>query len=154
MIKGIGFLFLVVFIVSSCKTKAQIDKRKELINKFIVAVQKSDTATLYEIIDTSSYFNLQDKEGFLFLVNYANDRFKVCGINIADSSIKAREVPVNSTEYIVPFCRGKNGEILYDSFDLLFTFTDYDNDEIIDYIDVKKYRLNVAPTKPPQQIEN
>ncbi len=64
MIKGIALLFSVVLIEYSCKSKAQTDKRKELINKFISAVQKYDTTKLYEIIDTSSYFNVQDKEGF------------------------------------------------------------------------------------------
>jgi hypothetical protein len=148
MIKGITLLFSVVFIVNSCKTKKQTSKRTELINKFISAVQNYDTAKLYKIVDTSSYFNVQDKEGFLYLVGYVNSRLKVCSANVIDSNIKIKEVPVHSKEYIVPFCRGKNGEIVYDSFDLLFTFTDYDNDEMIHYIDVVKYRHNVTPTSP------
>jgi hypothetical protein len=152
MIRVIVFLFSIILITSSCSTKNKIDKRKELISKFISSAAEYDTTKLYEIVDTSSYFRIQSKEGFLFQVGYINSRFKECGATFIDSAIKIREVPVNSKEYIIPFCRGKNNEVINDSFDLLFTFTDYDDDEKIHYIDINKYRGNVRPTiSPPNQ---
>ena len=149
MTKVIALLISIIFITSGCNTKNKIDKRKELISKFVSASAEYDTTKLYEIVDTRSYFSIQSKEIFLFQVGYINSRFKECGTNYIDSTIRVREVPVNSKEYIVPFCRGKNSEVLNDSFDLLFTFTDYDDDEKIHYIDVNKYRAKITPTIPP-----
>lgn len=153
MIKGITLIISTILIFNSCKIKAQTDKRKELINSFVSAVAKYDTLKLYEIVDTSLYFSVQDKEDFLYTVTYLNKRFKECGSNIIDSSIRIKEMPVHSKQYIVPFCRGKNEVVVYDSFDLVFTFTEYGSDEKIRYIDVTKYRQSITPTiaPPPQQ---
>lgn len=153
MLKGITLLVSTIFILNSCKIKAQSDKRKELIKSFISAAEKYDTIKLYTIVDTSLYFSIQDKEGFLYTIAYLNKRFKECRTNVIDSSIKIKEMPVHSKQYTVPFCRGINDVVVYDSFDLIFTFTEYGNDEKIRYIDVTKYRQSITPTiaPPPQQ---
>lgn len=148
MIKKIISAISIVLTISSCNSEAQIDKRKSLINKVTIAIEKYDTIQLYRLIDTSSYFKVQDKEEFLYQIQYVNSRFKECGRNIIDSNIIIREVPVNSKEYILPFCRGKDGNVLNNSFDLVFTFTDYDNDEVVHFINVNKSIQNTLPNKP------
>jgi len=143
-------LLLTVLILSSCRTNAQEDKRRRLINNFIAAVNINDTTRLYELLDTNNTFKILEKEGFLFEINYVNGRFKECGNNVMDSGIKINEFSSYSKQYVLPFCRGKNGEIIYDSFDLLFTFSEYDVDEKIQFFNVKKYRLlDVKPTTAP-----
>ena len=149
MIKKIIILVSIVLLMINCKTRPRIDKRKELIQKFVLAVKDYDTVQLYSLIDTSRYFKIQDRDGLLYEINYVNEQFKLCENKIIDSSIKIREKPVSSKEYIVPFCRGKNGEVIYGiSFDMLFTFADFDSDEKIDYWEVVKYRQG-QPTIPP-----
>lgn len=153
MIKGITLIISTILIFNSCKIKAQSDKRKEFIKSFVSAAENYDTLKLYEIVDTSLYFSIQDKEGFLYTIAYLNKRFKECRTDIIDSSIKIKEMPVHSKQYIVPFCRDKNNIVVYDSFDLIFTFTEYGNNEKIRYIDVTKYRQSITPTiaPPPQK---
>jgi len=152
MIKEITLLFSTVLILSDCKTKPPLDQRKELIAKFISATEKYDTTLLYALVDTSYYFHIQTKENFLFQIDYISSRLKACGDSIIDSSIKINDVAAYSKEYILPFCRGGNGEILFDSFDMHFMFADYENNDKIHFFDVVKYRRSITPTiAPPDQ---
>lgn len=146
MIKGFKTLFIIFSLVSGCIIKPNSDKRKEIIAKFISAAKNFDTTEIYTLIDTSSYFKVQDKDGLLYQIDYLNRRFKVCESKITDSLIKIRESSVHSNEYVLPFCRNEKGEVNDDSFDLIFTFTNYGNEEKIHYLDIVKYRQsNTTP---------
>lgn len=147
--KKIVVILVATNLLSACKTVGQKEKRMTLINDFILAVSNNDTASLFTLVDTSAYFHVQTKEGFLFDIKYLNSRWQSCGRKFSDSSISIKEVPVYSKEYTIPFCRGKNGEIIYDSFDLLFTFADYDNDRKIHFIEVVKYKRDSTPIESP-----
>lgn len=149
MIKGIAFVFSVGLIVGSCKTKAQTDKRREIITQFISAVKNYDTLRLFDIVDTSEYFGVQDKEGFFYQINYLKTQFKKCGEVVLDSNIKIHHRDIPFTDYTYSFCRNKKGEITDGSFDIQFTFADFDSESKIHYLDVKKYKQDITPTKPP-----
>lgn len=149
MTKGIVFLFSVVLVINNCKTKAQSDKRKEIITEFISAVENYDTMRLFVIVDTSEYFGVQDKEGFLYQIDYLRTQFKKCGNVVLDSAIRIHHRDIPFTDYTYVFCRGKKGEIIDDSFDIQFTFADFDSKASTHFINVKKYKQNVSPTNPP-----
>jgi hypothetical protein len=146
MIKGITLLFSMILIVSSCKITAQTDERKNLINKFISAVENYDTMQLYAIVDTSAYFEIQDKEDFLSQIKFIKERFKECSSTILDSTIKIYHRDIPFTDYTYSFCRDKSGKITDDSFDVQFTFADFEDNGKIHYFDVKRYKRNVTPT--------
>jgi hypothetical protein len=147
MVKGLKFGFLLLTFISGCNSQAQVKGRIECINEFVRAIKNSDSTKLYKLFDTASFFRVQDRETFSYILNYVNNQRKECQLKIIDSIVKVREVPVNSKEYIVPFCRGVNGEILYgNSFDLRFTFKEYENKNRISYIEITKYNKVLAPT--------
>ena len=155
MIKILFTLFSTVFIGNSCENiKKPNDKRKVLIEKAVKAIAKYDTIQLYDLIDTSYCFDIYGKDGFLHKVDYVYNRFKVCGTSIADTSIKIQEKQVQSKEYTLPFCRNEKGEVVYDSFDLLFSFSDYDSDEKILLMDVTIHRREIKPTVPVPTQKN
>ena len=127
MTKGIVFLFSLGLVISNCKTKAQSDKKKEIVTEFISAVENYDTTRLFAIVDTIEYFGVQDKEGFLYQIDYLSTRFKECGSVVIDSTIRINHRDIPFTDYTYAFCRGKKGEIIDKSFDIQFTFADFDN---------------------------
>ena len=56
-------------------------------------------------------------------------------------------VPGMAKEYYVPFCRDNQGLINRSSFDMVFTFYDYEDKNIIRYIARKVYENNSGPLK-------
>lgn len=114
------------------------DKRMQVIQKVIGAIEKYDTNQLYKIVDTSYYFDLDEKEGFLFTINYLNDRFKECGNTIVDSTIEIKKGIVNTTEYVLPFCRNADNSLNDKSFDLYIRFADYNNNDKIMFFNIEK----------------
>lgn len=146
MIKQLIILMIVVSGLCNCTIKAQSEKRKELINKVITAIEQYDTTQLKELLD-SSCFSFWGKEDVWNKVEYAHNRFKVCNALIIDSSIKINKKLPHFEEYIIPFCRDKDGKIIEDSFDLLLTFSDFLNDKIKNFnIDIyREPKPTVAP---------
>lgn len=157
MLRAIIFICTLLLLSWQCKTQPNLkDKRKDVIRKAISAISQYDTTELYSIIDTAYYFDVDGKEGFLSTVDYLHNRFKECGTAIIDSSIKIKEAEVYSKEYSLPFCRSKDNSINDRSFDLLVTFTDYENSDKIHFIDVKSYIDNnkLKPTVPLTDSKN
>ena len=153
MIKVVAILINLTLMVGGCTINKKMDGRKDLIYRFISAAARNDTSALYQIVDTNSYFKTQNKENFLFQVDFISKRLQECGLNYRDSLIQIKNVPVNSEQYIIPLCRDTFGDILPNSFDLLFTFTNYDSKEMIHYFDVKRFRGKVIPTTPPPNLK-
>jgi len=118
-----------------------------LINKAVTAFSKHDTLGLYNLIDTGKCFRIYGKDGFLLKVNYIYDRLKACGVSYNERKIRINPRPVNRTEYTIAFCRNTNDSIINDSFDLIFTFSNYDQDKVISFMDIKKYK-DVHNTSP------
>lgn len=138
MKKRVLLAFLIVTF-SNCR-ESKSDRRLEIVHKFLKAVKSSDTLELYSLIDTSTVFKVLAMENFLFDVNYAKKRFKECGEVIDRKEATIKELDNYSKNYILKFCRGKDGEKIYDSFDMIFTFSDFE--ERIQFFKVDKYRLN------------
>ena len=145
-------LILICFILinSSGYTQSIDAKRKEVIEKTIAAIIKHDTINLFSLIDTSFYFDIYGKEGFIYKVSYINNKLKTCQIiSIVDSLITKKESPVHSTEYILPFCRSKDNNVNPDRFDLLFVFPNYENETKILTFDIKTYKNEkIIPAVP------
>jgi hypothetical protein len=149
----VGIIATTAFWVISCNTRTSSQERKDLINRFITAVEKYDTAALYNLLDTGSYFKVDDKEGLWNKIEYMNRQFKTCGSSVRDSAIKIRKAPVNNEEYLFRFCRGQNGELLGNSFDLVFTFEEYKNNRKIHFIDLVTFRKTITPIAPLPDVQ-
>lgn len=141
-------LIFSIFLLLNCKTNVN-DERKAAIKQFIISVEKRDVKRLYELVDTTVYFRVFDNETFLNHIEYLNKRFKECGSSFEDTSIKINDYRVRSKEYSVPFCLQDANKDDGHSFDLVFIFSDYENDGKIQYVDINKHIINVTPTKPP-----
>lgn len=153
MINKILFLFSVSLIACGCKiTSAQKDDRKTLIAEFINSVENYDTLKLFTIIDTTEYFDVQDKASFLNQVMQIKMRIEECGKKVLDRDIKIHHRDIPFTDYTYSFCRGSRGEITKNSFDIQFTFADFDYKGKIHYLEVQMSKKNVAPTKPPSDL--
>ena len=129
-------------------TKVDSNSRDVIIKKAIAAISINDSIELFRLIDTSYCFDIYGKDGFISLLDFAYNRFKVCNSSIHDSLIKTREKQQGLIEYALPFCREGNGEVVNGSFDLLFSFSDYSNEDKILFMDILKYRQEIKPTKP------
>jgi hypothetical protein len=155
--KSILIVFTLTLLSWQCKTQpSKSDKRKNVIQKTVNAISRYDTTELYNLVDTSYYFDVNGKEGFLHTINYLHERFKECGNTIVDSLIKIKEAEVYSKEYSIPFCRSTDFSINNRSFDLLVTFANYENPDKIHFIDTKSYfdMNNLKPTLPVQSSKN
>jgi len=112
---------------------------------------KLDTLRLYNLIDTSTYFETQDKEGFLFAVNRIHQKLKTCHSKIDYVSLKAVSKPVHTTEYILKFCRDKADNMNDSSFDIIFLFTDYEKVDKIKMFEINMM-LNLKKTTPTKPL--
>jgi hypothetical protein len=128
-------------------SKAKSD-RYEIIREVVAAISKYDTLKLYQLIDTSRLFNIDDKEGFLWNVDYVYERLRNCNNHIDDSAIIVEKEPVHHTKYTVVFCSFP-GQPVDSSFKLTFSFADYRTDALIDYMDIEvRRKANPTPTIP------
>ena len=87
-------------------------------------------------MDTSYYFDLYGKEGFLFTVKNLNKKFKICKTQPDYSKLKVEVSSVNTQEYTLQFCRAQNTNIVDSSFDLKFKFADFQNIDKIMTIEI------------------
>ena len=142
MIKKIFFFLTVIAFFGSCNTVTQADKRMETISDFITAVKSNDTNKLYEIIDTSAYFDVQDKEHLFYQVNFLQNKLVECGSNIGEFSIKISHRDIPFTDYTYSFCGGNENK-----FDVRFTFSEFENKNKISFIDIKNNFQNTTPTQ-------
>lgn len=155
MIKLLTVIFSSFFIGNSCGgLKKGTDDRSVIIRKTVLAIANYDTIQLYSLIDTAYCFDIYGKDGFLNKIDFANHRYKVCGNSIVDSLTKTREKQPKIKEYSLAFCRGSKGEVIAGSFDFLFSFSDYDSESKILFIDITNYGKVIQPTKPIKKAGN
>lgn len=145
MKKRIFFSLAAIAFFANCNSVAHVDKRKEIITEFIAAVKTNDTNKLYKIIDTFAYFEIQDKEHLFFQVRFLQNKFIECGNHVGDSTIKISHRDIPFTDYTYYFCRGKENE-----FEIRFTFSDFENKNKINFIDLKYTFQHTTPTLPTQ----
>ena len=150
MLKLLSAILIGVLLINGCGYTQSIDvKRKAVIEKTIAAIVNYDTTNLYSLIDTSFYFDIYGKDGFIHKISSIKNKLKTCQItSIVDSLMTKRERPVHSTEYILSFCRFKNSNVNPDRFDLLFVFANYGNETKILTFDMETYKYEITPTVP------
>jgi hypothetical protein len=151
MLKLLSSILIGILLINSCGYTQSIDtERKKIIEKTLAAIVKFDTTSLFSLVDTSFYFDIYGKEGFIYKVSYINNKLKTCQIaSIMDSLITKKEVPVHSTEYILSFCRFKNNNVNPDRFDLLFDFANYEDETKILTFDIKTYKSEIIKPAAP-----
>ena len=156
MLKLVSPILISIFLINSCGyTQTTDTKRRTVIERAIVAIVKYDTTTLFSLVDTSFYFDIYGKEGFISKINYINNQLKTCQTtSITDSLLTTMQMPANSTDYILSFCRFKNNNINPDRFDLIFSFANYENEIKMLTIDIMTYRKNVLKQNVPVLKEN
>lgn len=143
------FLIMAIFLVTNAcdRSNGLSDQRRILMGKVVNAIFRHDTAQLYDLVDTGFCFSIYRKEGFLQKVNYVYNRFKLCGDSINDTNISVKHTRVKMTEYSIPFfCNGEIDERA-NSFKLLLSFADDQDDGKILYFDyaVKNPIKTLAP---------
>jgi len=151
MLKLLSSILIGLILINSCGYTQSIDtERKKIIEKTLAAIVKYDTTNLFSLVDTSFYFDIYGKEGFIYKISYINNKLKACQVtSIVDSLITKKEVPVHSTEYILSFCRFKNNNLNPDRFDLLFVFANYENKTQILTFDIKPYKSEIIKPAVP-----
>lgn len=123
-----------------CKSQDDIlVKQKKVIRTAIEAIANYDTIQLLKLIDTASYFEIDDRDGLSSTIEFLNKRLNECSYTITDSSIKITAVRTPIKEFSIPFCYGNTKG----TFDLLISFTDFPGEEKIHYIDVKQNFDNI-----------
>jgi hypothetical protein len=123
-----GILFVSLLMLIQCRPKQHLfQNRVEVIHQAIAAISKYDTSTLYNLVDTSYYFDIYGKEGFLHTIERINTGLQKCKSKIDDNAIKVVNTPVNTTSYILNFCKPKNDTATERIFELNFKFADYQN---------------------------
>lgn len=152
MIKTLGIILSFGLFLCSCKTAGQTDERKKLIKEFISAAENYDTLQLFALVDTSNYFSLQGKDEFLFKIALLKERLKECDSMAPDSAIKIHPRNIPITDYTYSFCRGKRGEITGNSFEIQFSFADFDAKRKIYFFDVIMPVIKGKPTIAPGQV--
>jgi hypothetical protein len=143
-------VFISLFaVVCGCKEKNALEQdRRKLITETVNALKTYDTLTLFSLIDTSYNFGLYGRENVMSKFEYANSVLKDCKSLVSDTSVSSRPIPGNFSRYTILFCRDSMQKIIYDSFDLLLTFADFDNAEMITGFDLKIYRRDTTPLVP------
>lgn len=145
---------LYCFLNLNCNSQQDLKtQRLDLIHQSINLILSYDTSKLYQVVDTSAYFEIAEKEGFLSTVSFLKTKFNQCGTNIHNSAIKIENGLQNAdnyiTNFIVPFCRDQNGKVQETSFDFVVQFANYQNPDKIMLFKVKNY-MNLDKLKPTQ----
>jgi hypothetical protein len=142
MLKGLSILILLIFLNAFCKSSKNINNQRiALIKKTIGAIENYDTLQLYKIVDTSYCFDIYGNDGFLNIINYTYNQLKICPPDY--EKMKSINTITNTIKYNVPFCREKFKNSLNSGFDLVFTFANYNDDDQIMLIELKKYFSDV-----------
>src|SRR5688572_797583 len=151
MLKLLSLILIGVLLINSCGYTQSVDiQRKAVIEQTIEAIVKYDTTSLFLLVDTNFYFDIYGKEGFIYKIRYINNQLKTCQTtSVADSLLTKKEIPGNSTEYILSCCKFKNNKINSDRFDLVFSFANYENEARILTIDIKTYKTEMLKPAVP-----
>lgn len=144
MNKNIVIIIGISLMINGCESKAQGDPRKKVIKDFINAVIHNDTVTLYNLVDTSAYFDTQGKDIFLSGVNYLHESFERFGSRYADSTIKILRLNIPFTEYTYSFCRDDSDKITENTLEVVFRFADFDPRNKIHFFSIE----NAYPIHP------
>jgi hypothetical protein len=155
MIKIIIIMYAVFLVNSGCNNStATKDGRRAIIDKAVIAISKYDTLQLYQLIDTSRCFNIYSREGFLDKIDYVYKHLKICGSRISDSAIKIEKEQPYHTKYNINFSCF-SGQAKDNSFSLVFSFSDYRKDEVIDFMDIVFHReVKTNTILPPPGTAN
>jgi hypothetical protein len=89
-----------------------------------------------------------DKPNLFDNLKEISHRISLCG-NLPDiRQIEISDAVAYSKDYRLKCCRGLNGAITENSFDLVFNFADYKDDGKIRFIEIKALRRKIFPVLP------
>ena len=138
------FAFLLFFYGCSFNKLVNNEIRIGLIYDAIELLKAGKEDSLLLIIDTVKINSIYGEQGYKYILNKSNRVLNHCiDFNKKDIEI-SKPIPIR-TEYKLKFCRDRDGNIIEDSFDLIFSFHNHENIYIIHLIEVIEY---IKPTKP------
>ena len=138
-------IVLLALIGSSCKhAKWRKPKPIEIVKKATFAMLKNDINELYQIIDTSFYFEVYGKESFLQNIEFVYKRAKT-SIWSYDSIMITDYEPANKM-YTLTF-RDTSTNNDFDWFKLNYTIQNYGTDDRILFFDIER-PFKVKPIPP------
>ena len=140
-------LLMLSIVFLGCEMKGKTETRLQIVKEFIKAVQTNDTLKLFDIVDTGSLFQVQDKEYLLFETGYMRKHLGSCSVGNIEEKLTIKEMPVYRQDYIIPFCQETSNSPAIDSFNLIITFVDYAKPQKIQYFSVEK-PIRFIKTKP------
>lgn len=122
--------------------------RLDLIYDAIELLKTGKENNLLKIIDTVKINSIYGEQGYKYIFKKSNRVLNHCAdFNKRDIEI-SKPIPIR-TEYKLRFCRDKAGNISADSFDMIFSFHNYENIYIIHLIEIFEYRKPNKPNLPP-----
>jgi hypothetical protein len=143
MTKSIAVIISVLILILGCRPK---QSRIDIIKSAIVALEKNDTASIFSLMeDTAFGFKVAGKENIVYYIQYCHDHNKMC--NNSSNVVISGPVYLNQRliEYSVPFCRGENGSITPQSFEIKFLFQTFENG--LYTIDLKPNSIDMSNIK-------
>ncbi len=139
--KSILFLSL-IFILLSCESETIPQRRAKNIKALLRAIKNDDRRQIYSVMDTTILFSTRGEEYFTYLTSRIRKGLKDCDSPIVDSLFDIYFDTVhNSIKYKYSFCF-ENGIHNQDrGFDLIFTFSPYDEAQMIQVLEKVDYRI-------------
>lgn len=148
------FLSLTFFACSNSSNKNKFS-RVDMIYKAISLMEKGNSDSLKFIVDTTYCYEIYSKEGFDKIVSVAKNRLKSCRLPARDELRVSSPTPL-ATQYVLSFCQSQN-DSTSNGFDLIFTFYDSDETEIIGFLNLKnllKNNINLPKQEVPQKLKD
>lgn len=146
------FFLLICFagLINCSNTSNGEEKRLKVISSAIRLIGNGDIDSLKTIIDTNHFFRLYSKERFYGTIKRAQSKIKLCKIP-AESEYKINQPVEMRTEYTLQFCRTEKDSLAANSFDLVFTFLNGAESDLIAFIDLRDYSGINKRNNPPGQ---
>lgn len=148
------FLLPIFLACSNSGNKSKFD-RVDMIYKAISLMEKGDSDSLKLIVDTTYCYEIYSKEGFDKIVSVAKNRLKLCKLPARDELKVSSPTPL-ATQYVASFCQPQN-DSTSNGFDLIFTFFNSDEREIIGFLNLKnllKNNIKLPKQELPQKLKD
>lgn len=143
-------VFICLLISSGCSFSLFVndETRLEIIYDAIEYLKNDKEESLLQIIDTIKINSIYGEQGYKYIFNKSKRVLNHCDVFNKDEIEIYKPIPIR-TEYILKFCRDRDGNIVEESFDLIFSFHNYENKNTIHLIEILEHIKPKTPNVPP-----
>lgn len=148
MDKLIIVISFLISLVNCSSTTNNNEKRVELIKTALGFIERGNIDSLKTIVDTSYFYKLYGEDGFGETVARTRPKIVICKAPNS-GQYKINDPVPQLTEYTLQFCRTATDSLTDKSFDLVFTFLNNQNMDLIALIDFRDYSYRNKRNEPP-----